>query len=242
MNMKGIMLCGGNATRLDLLTRVTNKHLLPVGNKPMCLHPLKTLTDMGVKDICVVIGGRNVGKFTEFLGDGGEFGARIYYRYQKQSLGIAHAIALCHDFIGEEPFVVILGDNIFKGKNQSLVDIASFKYDEAHSEPGAVMVLCYTKTPERFGIAQLRKGKVVGIVEKPPKYIGRCAITGLYFFDSRFFDYFMMLTPSMRGEFEITDILKMYNIDDSLHYVLWSGDWTDAGTPESLKVANEMFE
>ena len=233
MNMKGIMLCGGDATRLGALTKVTNKHLLPVGNKVMCQHPLETLVRLGITQICVVIGGRNTGKFTEFLGDGSEFGAEIYYRYQGKPLGISHAIAECEDFCTDSRFVVILGDNIFKGDVESL--------NERQHPGGATIVLSKTSTPERFGIAKLLDGDVVDIVEKPKKYVSNYAVTGLYFFSNVFFQHFHQTFRSARGEYEIVDVLNCYREADSLFYRIFDGEWTDAGTPESLKAANDMM-
>ena len=231
--MKGIVLCGGDATRLGLLTRVTNKHLLPVGGKPMCLHPIEVLVQSGITEICVVIGGRNTGKFTEFLGDGSEFGASIYYRYQGKPLGISHAIAQCEDFVDGKKFAVILGDNIFKGGR--IVDSSEWYHG------GAVVILKQTSTPERFGVAKIESGKITQLVEKPKEFVSNYAVTGLYFFSPVFFNYFRNTKPSARGEYEIVDILNQYREADTLSYLIYGGRWTDAGTPESLRAANDMF-
>jgi len=196
----------------------------------MCEYPLLTLVNSGIKDICVVVGGSKVGDFVSFLGNSREYDANIYFRYQKEPLGIAHGISLCQDFLKDDKFAVCLGDNIFSEHFAEVVK-------QFHE--GATIVLKEHEHPEHFGVAQLgRKANIINIIEKPKEFISNLIITGFYLFDQKFFDYYNYIEPSKRNEYEITDILKQYNRDNRLGYVTYRGYWSDAGTYHSLLACN----
>ena len=234
--MKGVVLAGGTGSRLHPLTLVTNKHLLPVFDRPMIHFPLQTLAGMGITEVMVILGGRSIGDIVELLSDGQELGLDLTYRYQRGSLGIAHAIGLCRTFVGPEPFCVVLGDNILRG--EALADTAA----AFEAGPwGAGSLLYHVEDPERFGVAEFdAAGEVVGFEEKPAHPKSDSIPIGVYFLRPDAFDVIEQLSPSGRGEFEITDVLNHY-IDEggffSRHY---EGEWHDAGTIESLLQAGTM--
>jgi glucose-1-phosphate thymidylyltransferase len=234
--MKGIVLAGGVATRLFPLTLVTNKHLLPIYDRPMIYYPLETLAGMGVRETMVVLGGKSVGEVVELLADGAHFGLDLTYRYQRGSLGIAHAIGLARDFVGDESFCVVLGDNILRGPE--LADVAR-TFETGSWDAGTL--LYRVPDPERFGVAELdAAGNVVGFEEKPAAPKSDLIPIGVYFLRPDAFDVIAGLRPSGRGEFEITDVLNHYVGGGRLYCPLYEGHWTDAGTVPSLLRAAEL--
>jgi glucose-1-phosphate thymidylyltransferase len=234
--MKGIVLAGGTATRLFPLTIVTNKHLLPIYDRPMIYYPIETLASMGVREVMVIVGGKSVGDVVELLADGSHFGLDLTYRYQRGALGIAHAIGLARDFVGDEAFCCILGDNILRGP--ALAETA--RAFEA-SGAGAGTLLYRVPDPERFGVAELDEdGRVVGFEEKPDRPKSDLIPIGLYFLRPEAFDVIDHLAPSGRGEFEITDVLNHYIPDGRLFTRIYEGHWADAGTVPSLLRAAEL--
>ena len=234
--MKGIVLAGGTATRLYPLTIVTNKHLLPIYDRPMIYYPLDTLAGMGIREVMVIVGGKSVGDIVELLGDGRHFGLDLTYRYQRGALGIAHAIGLARDFIGDDAFCVVLGDNILRGER--LADTARAFEQGTY---GAGTLLYRVPDPERFGVAELdADGRVLGFEEKPEQPKSDLIPIGVYFLRPDAFGVIDMLLPSGRGEFEITDVLNHYVTDGNLFSPVYAGHWTDAGTVPSLLRAAEM--
>jgi glucose-1-phosphate thymidylyltransferase len=234
--MKGIVLAGGTATRLFPLTIVTNKHLLPIYDRPMIYYPIETLAGMGIREVMVVVGGKSVGDVVELLADGSHFGLDLTYRYQHGALGIAHAVGLARGFVGADPFCVVLGDNILRGSD--LRDVA----EEFERGPwGAGTLLHRVPDPERFGVAELdADGRVVGFEEKPARPKSDLIPIGVYFLRPDAFDVIDRLAPSGRGEFEITDVLNHYIPNGGLFTRIYDGHWTDAGTVPSLLRASEM--
>jgi glucose-1-phosphate thymidylyltransferase len=234
--MKGIVLAGGTATRLFPLTIVTNKHLLPIYDRPMIYYPIETLAGMGIREVMVVVGGKSVGDVVELLADGSHFGLDLTYRYQRGALGIAHAIGLARDFVGDESFCCVLGDNILRGP--ALADCAQ-EFDRGAW--GAGTLLYKVPDPERFGVAELDpEGQVVGFEEKPRQPKSDLIPIGVYFLRPDAFDVIDQLAPSGRGEFEITDVLNHYIPDRRLYTRVYDGHWTDAGTVPSLLRAAEL--
>ncbi len=233
--MKGVVLAGGMGKRLYPLTKVTNKHLLPVYDKPMIYYPISTLVDAGIEDIIVVTGGSSAGDFLRLLGSGNELGLRhINYTYQEAEGGIAEALGLARHFIGKDRFVVVLGDNIIEGGIRDAV--SNFLLQKA----GARILLKEVEHPERFGVAEIRDGRIVGIVEKPAHPESNYIVTGIYMYEHDVFDIIDGLTPSRRGELEITDVNNEYIRRGTMAYEILSGWWTDAGTFDSLLGANEL--
>ncbi|MEP7158678.1 MAG: sugar phosphate nucleotidyltransferase [Chloroflexota bacterium] len=228
--MKGLILAGGTATRLGNLSRVTNKHLLPVYDRPMIFYPIETLRGMGIREVMVVLGGRSIGDIVELLADGAEFGLDLTYRYQRGALGIAHAIGLARDFVADETFCVVLGDNILRGP--ALADVAT----EFESGPwGGGTLLYRVPDPERFGVAEFdAEQRIVGFEEKPLAPKSDLIPIGVYFLRPDAFDVIAHLEPSGRGELEITDVLNHYIPDGRLFWREYTGHWSDAGTIESL--------
>ena len=236
--MKGLVLAGGTATRLFPLTIVTNKHLLPIYDRPMIYYPLDTLAGMGIREVMVIVGGKSVGDIVELLGDGRHFGLDLTYRYQRGALGIAHAIGLARDFIGDDAFCVVLGDNILRG--EPLAETVRAFEDGPY---GAGTLLYRVPDPERFGVAELdAEGRVVGFEEKPAQPKSDLIPIGVYFLRPDAFDVIETLAPSGRGEFEITDVLNHYIPGGGLFAPVYDGDWADAGTVPSLLRAAEMAE
>ncbi len=234
--MKGIVLAGGTATRLFPLTIVTNKHLLPIYDRPMIYYPIETLAGMGIREVMVIVGGKSVGDVVELLADGAHFGLDLTYRYQRGALGIAHAIGLARDFVGDDAFCVVLGDNILRGP--SLAAMAA----EFEQGPYQAGTLLYRVTdPERFGVAEFdADGRIVGFEEKPAQPKSDRIPIGVYFLRPDAFDVIDHLAPSGRGEFEITDVLNHYIPSGGLYAPLYEGHWADAGTVTSLVRASEL--
>ncbi len=233
--MKGVILAGGLGTRMMPCTKVTNKHLLPVYNKPMIYYPLQTLVKAGLEDIMIVTGGNNAGDFLRLLGNGSDFGLKdISYTYQEGEGGIAEALKLTENFVDEEKVVVMLGDNIIKD------DISQAVEDFEDQPQGAKIFLKEVEDPERFGVAEVEDGKVVNIVEKPKNPKSNYAVIGIYMYDNQVFDIAKDLKPSDRGELEITDVNNEYIKRKSMTYSIIDGWWTDAGTFESLYRASRL--
>jgi len=232
--MKGIILAGGTGSRLHPLTKVTNKHLLPVYNKPMIYYPLETLVNAGVKEILIVSGQDHAGHFLNLLGSGSEFGVKLSYEVQEGALGIADALRLAEDFADDENVTVILGDNIFED------NISKDLEDFEKQEKGAKIFLKEVDDAKRFGVAEIKEDKVVDIEEKPEEPKTKLAVTGLYMYDKSVFDIIRSIKPSQRGEYEITDVNNEYIKKGEMSYSVLSGSWTDAGTFESLYRANRL--
>jgi len=232
--MKGIILAGGTGSRLFPLTKVTNKHLLPVGQVPMICHPLGKLTGAGIEEILVVTGTEHMGDVVGLLGSGKDFGCHLTYRVQDEAGGIAQALALAENFCHGDPMAVILGDNIFEDGISSGVN----SFEEQGG--GARIFLKEGEHPNRFGVAELVDGRVVGIEEKPARPKSKLAVCGIYIYDSRVFDIIRGLEPSGRGEFEISDVNNVYIEAEAMRYEILSGWWTDAGTFESLRHAQDL--
>lgn len=224
--MKGIILAGGTGSRLMPLTRVTNKHLLPIYDKPMIMFPLQTLIDAGITEIMIVSGKGHAGHFLELLGSGEEIGVNLSYAVQERADGIAGALKLAKRFVGGDNIAVILGDNIFEDK-----------FDTSKFSDGSRIHLKKVpdKDAERFGVAELDKdGRIIGIIEKPKKFISPYVVTGLYLYDYNVFDIIKELRPSDRGELEITDVNNAYIKERKMGYEMVNGFWSDAGQFESL--------
>ena len=233
--MKGIILAGGLGSRLKPLTKVTNKHLLPIYDKPMIYYPIETLCRAGIKDIMIVTGGNSAGDFLRLLGNGHQFGLKdISYTYQEGEGGIADALRLCENFADGERTVVVLGDNIIED------DITPYVEEFARQKSGARILLKEVDDPERFGCPQLDGDRIVCIEEKPLVPKSRYAVTGIYMYDLRVFGFCHALKPSARGELEITDINNAYINEGDLYYDVLEGWWTDAGQFESLFRANQL--
>ncbi len=238
--MKGIILAGGTGSRLYPCTKVTNKHLLPVYDKPMIYYPLNTLLNAGIKDILIVSGPGHAGDFVNLLGSGKEFGAKLSYEIQEEAGGIAQALGLAENFIGKDPFLVILGDNIFEDNINE--DVEKFKFRLLQ---GSICKLFLKKVDlkaaKRFGIAITEGDKVIHVDEKPDDPKSDLAMTGLYMFDPTVFDVIRNLSPSERGEFEITDAIDKYVGAGNCHFKILEGFWSDAGTFESLNKASNLI-
>ena len=232
--MKGVILAGGTGSRLYPLTKVTNKHLLPVGREPMIFHPVKKLIEAGIDEILIVTGIEHMGDVVTLLGSGKDFGCRFTYKVQDEAGGIAQALGLARNFAGRDLLCVILGDNVFEDSIAPYV--AAFR-EQAR---GARLLLKQVHDPQRYGVAEVEGSRVVRIVEKPKEPKSDLAVVGIYFYDSEVFDVIATLKPSGRGELEITDVNNHYLREGKLHCDRLSGWWTDAGTFESLAHANEL--
>ena len=230
--MKGIILAGGTGSRLFPLTKVTNKHLLPVGNKPMIYYPIEKLINAGIDEILIVTGTDHMGDVVNLLGSGKDFDCRFTYKVQDEAGGIAQALGLAENFVGNDTMTVILGDNIF----ETSLDSALNNYPGS----GGQILLQKVEDPERFGVAELEGDKVIGIQEKPDQPKSDYAVTGIYMFDADVFDLIKTLKPSGRGELEITDVNNHYIKRGKMRFSVLDGWWTDAGTPESYKIANQL--
>jgi glucose-1-phosphate thymidylyltransferase len=235
MSLKGVILAGGLGKRLFPLTKITNKHLLPVYNKPMIYYPIRTLVDAGITDILIVTGGQHAGEFLRLLGNGAEFGLKhINYTYQEGEGGIADALRLARHFADNDRIVVILGDNIIEK------DIKRPVAEFMKQPKGARILLKKVDDPERFGVAELKLDKIISIEEKPKRPKSDYAVTGIYMYDNNVFDIIKTLKPSGRGELEITDVNNAYLKKGQLSYSMLDGWWTDSGTYESLLKANNL--
>ncbi|WP_447979752.1 sugar phosphate nucleotidyltransferase [Candidatus Nitrospira bockiana] len=233
--MKGVVLAGGLGTRLHPLTRVTNKHLLPVYDKPMIYYPIQTLVNAGIREIMLVTGGNSAGDFLKLLGNGKEFGLHhVDYTFQEGEGGIADALRLAEYFADGCPICVILGDNLIE--NNIIRAARAFR----EQQRGAKILLKEVKDPQRFGVPVLEGDRVVKIEEKPKNPRSSYAVTGIYFYDARVFDIIKTLRPSGRGELEITDVNNAYIESGELTWDVLDGWWTDAGTIESLFLANQL--
>jgi len=228
--MKGVVLAGGNGTRLRPLTNLINKSLLPVFDRALIEYPLDTLLHSGIKDVLIVSGREHSGDFIEYLGSGRDFGANFTYRVQEEAIGIAHALLLAEEFVGKDLMTVVLGDNIFEDNFPKAIKTFS---------SGARIFLKKVSDPERFGVAILKGKLVSSIIEKPKKATSPFAVTGLYQYDSKVFDIIRTLKPSARGEFEITDVNNAYIQKKEMKAEFVKGFWVDAGTFHSLAEAVE---
>jgi glucose-1-phosphate thymidylyltransferase len=230
--MKGVVLAGGKGSRLHPLTKITNKHLLPVFDKPMIYYPIQALVDAGIKDILIVTGGSNAGDFLRLLANGKEFGlTHLDFTYQEGEGGIAEALNLAHHFADGQKLCVILGDNILENPITDAVD--AFR----RQGRGARILLKEVDDAERFGVAEIDGDRIVGIEEKPAQPKSRYAVTGIYMYDETVFDKIRTLVPSNRGELEITDVNNAYIREGTMQFSYLDGWWTDAGTFESLRRA-----
>lgn len=223
MKLKGVILAGGTGSRLFPLTKVTNKHLLPVYDRPMIYYPIETLRDAGIKDIMIVSGRGHAGHFLELLGSGREFGVNLSYAIQEEAGGIAQALSLTKEFVDSDKMVVVLGDNIFE-------DNLSEAIEEFKKTPiGARVFLKEVEHPEHYGIARVDGDKILEIIEKPKQFIGNLAVTGLYLYDNQVWDVIKNLKPSGRGELEITDVNNFYVQQGTMKFDLLPGWWADGG-------------
>ncbi len=234
--MKGVILAGGTGSRLYPLTKVTNKHLLPVGREPMIFHPVRKLVEAGLDELLVVTGVEHMGDVVNLLGSGKDFGCRFTYKVQDEAGGIAQALGLAENFAGGDRIAVILGDNIFQDSLAPQVG----QYHE--QKAGARVLLKEVPDPQRFGVAEVHDGKVLGIEEKPKKPKSNYAVTGIYFYDDQVFNIIRTLKPSGRGELEITDVNNAYLRKGQLSYGLMNGWWSDAGTFESLARVQHLVD
>ena len=234
MDLRGVVLAGGTGLRLKPLTKVTNKHLLPVGHKPMIYYPIEKLTSIGIEQILIVTGVEYMGDVVGLLGSGREFGCQFTYKVQDEAGGIAQALGMAEGFSNNKPLAIILGDNIFQANLKKYAD----KF--IAQKTGARLLLKKVPNPQRFGVAQISDTRVIRIDEKPKKPESDYAVTGIYFYDATVFDIIRTLKPSGRGELEITDVNNAYIARGQLAYDILDGWWTDAGTFESLSKANEL--
>lgn len=232
--MKGIILAGGTGSRLYPLTKVTNKHLLPVGKYPMIFHAVNKLKEASIHDILVVTGKEHMGDVVSLLGSGREMGVTFTYKVQDEAGGIAQALGLAEQFVGGDRMVVILGDNVFSDSIVSYVE----HFREQRS--GAKILIKEVHDPQRYGVPELSGDKIISIEEKPQQPKSNYAVTGIYMYDSKVFEIIKNLKPSARGELEITDVNNAYIDNNELTYDVLQGWWTDAGTHASLTRANEL--
>ena len=234
MNLKGIVLAGGTGSRLMPLTKVTNKHLLPVGQKPMIYAPIEKLIGAGIEEILIVTGTEHMGDMVNLLGSGHDFHCRFTYKVQDEAGGIAQALSLAENFAYGNPIAVILGDNIFEDALRPYVD--AFRAQRK----GARIIGKEVNDPERFGVAEVAGDRVLAIEEKPKKPKSHIAVTGIYFYDAQVFDIIRACQPSTRGELEITDVNNAYIKRGELRFDRMSGWWSDAGTFQSLAHVNRL--
>lgn len=232
--MKGIILAGGTGSRLYPLTKVTNKHLLPVGKYPMIYHAVSKLKKAGITDVLVVTGKEHMGDVVSLLGSGSEMGVSFTYKVQDEAGGIAQALSLAEQFVGHDQMVVILGDNVFAD------DISPFVDNFKKQKTGAKILIQEVHDPKRFGVPELRGDRIISIEEKPQNPKSNYAVTGIYMYDHKVFDIIKTLKPSARGELEVTDVNNAYIERGELTFDVLQGWWTDAGTHASLARANEL--
>lgn len=229
--MKGIILAGGTGSRLYPLTKVTNKHLLPIGKKPMIYYPIERLLECGIEEILVVTGTEHMGDVVSLLGSGKDFGCRFTYKVQDEAGGIAQALSLAENFVGTDNMIVILGDNIFQTSLSPAI--------ERYPGKGAQILIKQVPDPTRYGVPELNGDKIVGIEEKPDHPKSDFCVTGIYFYDHEVFNIIRTLKPSARGELEITDVNNEYIRQDAMRYSVLDSWWTDAGTHNSYRIAND---
>jgi len=234
--MKGIILAGGTGSRLYPLTKVTNKHLLPVGKYPMIFHSVFKLKQAGISDILIVTGKEHMGDVVNLLGSGREMGVSFTYKVQDEAGGIAQALDLAEQFVGGDQMVVILGDNVFED------DISPYVQNFMNQSSGAKILIQEVADPARFGVPELQGDRILSIEEKPVNPKSNYAVTGIYMFDSNVFNIVKTLKPSARGELEITDVNNAYIKREALSFDILQGWWTDAGTHPSLAWANELAQ
>ena len=234
--MKGVILAGGTGSRLYPLTKVTNKHLLPVGNKPMIFYPIERLTEAGIEEILIVTGIDHMGDVVTLLGSGKDFGCKFTYKVQDEAGGIAQALLLAEHFTSGDKISVILGDNIFIDRLSKYIK----KFDKQGK--GARVLIKEVPDPERFGVVEIKGEKIISVEEKPKKPKSNYVVTGIYMYDDQVFDIIRGLRPSKRGELEITDVNSAYLKRNELEYDVLVGWWTDAGTFETLKRATLLVE
>ncbi len=236
--MRGVLLAGGSAQRLRPLTKVTNKHLLPVYKKPMIYYPLEALLKAGIKDILIVTGGEHVGDFFRLLGSGREWGARFSYEIQEGSTGTGAALLLAENFVHDEEFMVILGDNVVSE------DVGKFvkQFQEEKNTYKAKILVAKVKDPQKYGVVEFKGKKIVNIIEKPKKPKSNYVNTGLWMFQPEVFSLLKKLKKSPRGEYEVTDILAYYVKKQQLSYSILKSAWTDAGSFESLYNATVLMK
>lgn len=234
--MKGVILAGGSGSRLRPLTKVTNKHLLPVYDKPMIFYPLETLINAGIKDILIVTGAENAGDFLKLLGSGAEFGVNLYYRVQDGNDGIAKALSLAEIFVGNDKCVVVLGDNIIED------NIGEYVRGFEKTDKEAYIFLKEIENPERFGVAEVVGDRIISIKEKPKKPKSKLAVTGVYMYSPIVFSIIKQLKPSARGEYEITDVNNAFVKRGTLSFHMLNGFWSDAGTFQSLYRATNFVK
>lgn len=234
--MKGIILAGGTGSRLYPLTKVTNKHLLPVGRYPMIFHAIHKLKEAGIYDILIVTGKDHMGDVVNLLGSGQAYGVQFTYRVQDEAGGIAQALGLAESFVGGSPVTVILGDNVFS--DSITAEVQQFK----ERNVGANLMLKRVHDPKRFGVPVIAGDRIIEIEEKPQQPKTNYAVTGIYMYDDQVFDMIRSLVPSARGEYEITDVNNAYITRGQLSYGVLDGWWSDAGTLESYAKANELAE
>ncbi len=233
--LKGVILAGGKGLRLYPLTKVTNKHLLPVGREPMICNPIRKLIEAGIHDILIITSTEQMGSIVNLLGSGSEFGCHFTYKVQEKAEGIAHALSLAEDFAGNHKIVVILGDNITTGSLKEHVE--KFR----RQEKGAQVLLKKVEDPQRYGVAAIDEHQVIEIEEKPHKPKSNYAVIGYYMYDPSVFEIIRNLSPSARGEYEITDVNNEFIKREQLTYNFLDGEWTDAGTFESLHHASRLL-
>ncbi|MDE2771661.1 MAG: sugar phosphate nucleotidyltransferase [Bacteroidota bacterium] len=233
-SLSGIVLAGGTGSRLYPLTKVTNKHLLPVGRYPMIYHPLMRLREAGIERVAVVTSPEHMGDVVNLLGSGRALGLDLTYRVQDKPGGIAQALGLCENFAGGKPFLVALGDNILE--DDLVEEVEVFRKQKR----GARILLKEVPDPERYGVPRFEGDRIVEITEKPKKPASKYAVTGLYFYDAQVFDFIRTLSPSRRGEYEVSDLNSAYVNQSELTYGVLRGWWGDAGTLEGWHEANQL--
>lgn len=233
--MKGVIISGGRGTRLLPVTRVVNKSLLPIYDKPLIYYPIIKLRDAGIKNILIISGRENAGQFLDLMGSGKDLGVKLSYEVQEEPGGIAQALGLAEDFADSEKIVAILGDNVFEHELDSAV--ANFQ----KQGQGAKIFLKEVSDPERFGVPELEGDKIINIIEKPKNPLTNYAVTGIYMYDKNVWNIIRCLKPSKRGELEITDVNNFYVKDGTMTYEILKGEWIDAGTFDSLLRANILM-
>jgi glucose-1-phosphate thymidylyltransferase len=236
--MKGVILAGGEGTRLYPCTKLVNKTCLPLYDKPIIYYTIQTLVSAGLKEILIITGGEHAGDLLKLLGDGKELGLKeIHYTYQKESKGIAHGLALAEDFADDGKITLILADNVFEDSIKE--DIEIFE----KQEKGARLFLKKVADPERFGVAEVQGDKIINIIEKPKTPVSELAVTGLYMYDNQIFNVIRTLKPSARGEYEITDVNNFYIKQNTATFRELKGFWSDVGTfPSLYKTSQFMAE